>query len=75
MSQSIPLHHSEDRGLGLGASALCVGRFLGFVLVLLPAAEVHFIQLNLSSQCRSIVLTEQCADLVQNEPRGLLSDG
>ena len=75
MSQSIPLNHSEERGLGLGAPALCVGCFLGFVLVLLPAAEVHLIQLNLSSQCRRIVLMEQCSYLMQNVPSGLLRDG
>ena len=75
MSQSIPLNHSENWGLGLGASALCVGHFLGFVLVLLPTAEIHFIQFNLSSQCRRIVLMEQCSHFMQNEPCGLLRDG
>ena len=71
---TIPLHHSENRSLCLGASALCSLHLLGFVLVDFPATEIHFIQLNLSSQCRRVVLLEQCSYLMENEPSGFLCD-
>ena len=69
---TLALHHSEDRSLGLHTAALVALSALAFVLVRLASAEVHLVHFNLALKGRRVVLCVECADLVENEPRGLL---
>lgn len=67
-------HHTEDGSLGLGAAALGILRFLGFVLVGLTATKVHLIHFHLAFKDGSIVLMVESTDLMENIPSGLLRD-
>ena len=72
---ALPNHrHTENGGFRLGAAPLCLGGFLVFVLVGFTSAKVHFVALH-SALKNHIFLNEQCAYLVENEPRGFLRNG
>ena len=67
-----PYHrHTEDGCLRLSASALSLLGFLAIVLVGFPAAEIHFIALY-HTRKNHILLCEEGANLMEDEPRGFL---
>lgn len=71
----LPYHrHTEDGSLRLGAPALRLLRLLALVLVGFPTAKVHFVALH-HTRKGDILLCEQGANLVENEPRRLLRNG
>ena len=71
----LPHHrHTEDGSLRLGATPLSLLRLLALVLVGFPTAEVHFVALH-HTRKGDILLCEQGANLVENEPRRLLRNG
>ena len=70
---TVTLNHTENRGLGLGGTALSAFGLLAFVLVGLTATKIHFVHLNVTVKRNGIVLCVQGADFVQHIPSGLLS--
>lgn len=69
---SFPHHrHTEDGSLRFGASALSLLGFLAVVLVGRPAAKEHFITLHYTIK-NNILLREEGANLMEDEPRGFL---
>lgn len=72
----LPHHsHTEDGGLGLGGTTLGLLRLLALMLVGLTATKVHLIALNNPMEIVfRIVLLKEGANLMQNEPSGLLRD-
>lgn len=67
-------HHTEDRGLGLGATALSVLGFLAFVLVGFTATKIHLIALHFAIKGGSVILLVEGTNLMENVPSGLLRD-
>ena len=67
-----PYHrHTEDGCLRLSASALSLLGFLAIVLVGFPAAKVHLVTLHHAIK-NHILLREEGANLMEDEPRGFL---
>lgn len=67
-----PYHcHTEDGCLRLGAASLRLLRFLAIVLVGFPAAKVHLVTLHHAIK-NHILLCEEGANLIEDEPRGFL---
>lgn len=62
---TVTLNHTENRGLGLGGTALSTFGFLAFVLIGLTATEVHFVHFHVTVKRNGIVLGKQCADFLQ----------
>ena len=71
---TLTFNHTEDGGLGLGGTSLGSFNPLGFVLVGLTTTKVHFIHFHLTVQGGGVVLTVKGADLMEDEPGGLLGD-
>ena len=65
---------AEDGGLGLDGTTEIVLGTLGVVLVDFTTAEVHLVRFHLALKYRGVVLLVQGADLMEDEPRGLLRD-
>ena len=73
-SPARPFSHTEDSRLGFEGLALRMLSPFGLMLVLLPAAKIHFVTLNLSAKSLGITLSVQTANLVENVPSSLLRD-
>lgn len=69
---ALSCYHTEYGSLRLGTPTLSFLCLLGFVLVGLPATEIHFVYLHLAFKGRSIILIEEGANLMEDVPRSFL---
>ena len=74
IDDSRTLHHTKDRSLGLGGTALCVWGTHRLMLPLLLTTNVNLIALYFAFKSLRVILSIESTNLLKHIPSSLLSD-